>query len=872
MSGVEPNQLGQEVAPRLERLGTPIGPHVIGIHSRDPWQHGDSIHVDERSIAVRWCPSELTIREALLEAGPESPLVILTPLPDSELGLDILSRLDSGRLGRLKPWESMKRAFQARQLDPRVRKANWLADVLLRKMPPNGFAPAPGGVLQRGRVLKEVFRHVLGWADPVIDTAGVIRWSLDGGSLPAWRALPAEARADLQHWVSEESGAVAAQLLECLQEGPGSLVIGLTLETLFTEEGKEGLVRLERHTDGHSVQKVWGEAWSKAAFEVFDDLDDAKARTAIDRVDDLLADLKVEEAAWRSSVSRVGFAQRIDQLADRLQREVDRPTQGGMQKLWALCSDVLSHRLAKSDAEQFRVGRMEMAVRLVGWLRQDAVPPPATLGEFTEQIFEQDAFVDWARTRLIDGDPAPALAKAYNKVCGKAREALQGRHEAFCSMLSEHGASPADVLKVEDILPDLVIPLAKTTGRKLLFVVMDGMSLPVFHELSTDLSENHGWHPLAPRGKPPLRPALAALPSTTAASRSSLLCGTLGAKQNEENGFPRALQQLPGSPRPRLFLKRDLAKGGDAGLSSEFAEALHSDAPCIGCVVNAIDDSLTKGEQMMVPWEIRHLPMLERILAAAASSGRILVMTSDHGHLLEQNSESRDSDTDGRYRHESTADLADDELLIRGDRVLNSEHTIVSSWREDVRYGRKQAGYHGGIHPLEVLVPVGVFATSEPEGWEEHVVRPPDWWFAPDASVAYVSPVPRPVKTTEPKTTPVAVTGDLFEATASTSSLLEQLLASPIMEEQRAIHPRAATEASLKRLGELLDALQRFGGTASVSALARELKLSDVRIGRTVSFVAPLLSVDGYAALEFERASNTVRLNERRLKEQFELS
>jgi len=814
----------------------------------------------------------LTIREALLEAGPESPLVILTPLPDNELGLDILSRLDSGRLGRLKPWEGMKHAFQARQLDPRVRQANWLADVLLRNMPANGFAPAPGGVLQRGRVLKEVFRHVLGWADPVIDAVGVIRWSLDGASLPAWRALPTEARADLQHWVSEESGAVAAQLLECLQEGPGLLVIGLTLEALFTEEGKEGLVRLERHTNGHSVQKVWGEAWSKAAFEVFGDLDDAEARIAVDRVDDLFRDLKVEEAAWRSSVSRLGFVQRIDQLADRLQREVDRPTQGGMQKLWALCSDVLSHRLAKSDAEQFRVGRMEMAVRLVGWLRQDAAPPPATLGEFTEQIFEQDTFVDWARTRLIDGDPAPALAKAYNKVCSKARETLRVRHEAFCRMLAEQGASPPDVMKVEEILPDLLVPLARQTERKILFVVMDGMSLPVFHELSADLSENYGWHPLAPEESAPPRPALAALPSTTAASRSSLLCGSLGAGQNEVKGFAAALQALSGSPRPRLFLKKDLAQAGDAGLSPEFAEALHSDAPCIGCVVNAIDDSLTKGDQTMVPWEVRHLPLLERILAAANASGRMLVITSDHGHLLEQNSETRDSDTDGRYRHESTAVLAADELLIKGPRVLNSEHTIVSSWREDVRYGRKQAGYHGGIHPLEVLGPVGVFATSEPEGWEEHVLRPPDWWFAPDSKVALITPVPRAAKAPEPEATPIPVTGDLFAATASTSSLLEQLLASPIMEEQRTIHPRAATEASLKRLGELLDVLQRFGGTASATALARELNVSARRMGSFVSAVAPLLSVDGYAALEFERASNTVRLNERRLKEQFELS
>ena len=617
------------------------------------------------------------------------------------------------------------------------------------------------------------------------------------------------------------------------------------------------------------MQKVWGDSWSKAAFEVFEDLEDPAARNVVDRVDDLLRDLKVEEAAWRSRVSRLGFTQRVEQLADRMGRELDRPTQSGLPKLWSLCSQVLKHSLAKSEAEQFRVRRMEMAVRLMGWLRQEAPSSsPVSFPDLVDEILRGDAFVDWARTRLLDGDSLPELAKAYNKACAKARETLRERHRSFCQMLTEQEASPPGVMKVEEVLPEIVIPLHQQTGRNILFLVMDGMSLPVFHELASDLSENHGWHPLAPEDESPVGPALAALPSTTAASRSSLLCGKLGANQNEEKGFSAALQALPGSPRPKLFLKKDLAEAGDAGLSPAFTEALHSDAPCVGCVVNAIDDSLTKGDQTLVPWEVRHLPLVERIVAAAAASGRILVMTSDHGHLLEQSSEARDSDTDGRYRHPTNQGLAEDELLVKGERVLNSEHAIVSSLREDVRYGRKQAGYHGGIHPLEVLVPVGVFARSEPEGWREQVIRPPSWWFAPDEGVPPVE-----VKPDVPKPEKVPETGDLFAAAAAASSpLLEQLLSSSVMEEQRAIHPRAATEASLKRLGELLDALQRLGGTASVAALARELSIADSRVGRSVSAIAPLLSVDGYAALEFDRASNTVRLNEKRLREQFELS
>ena len=68
---------------------------------------------------------------------------------------------------------------------------------------------------------------------------------------------------------------------------------------------------------------------------------------------------------------------------------------------------------------------------------------------------------------------------------------------------------------------------------------LDGMGLAVFHELLADI-ESHGWIDLAPQDDPkPVGPVVAALPSVTEFSRTSLLAGRLcrGDQQTEKLAF-----------------------------------------------------------------------------------------------------------------------------------------------------------------------------------------------------------------------------------------------------------------------------------------------------------------------------------------------
>ncbi|MFE9848527.1 hypothetical protein ACFYPN_06895 [Streptomyces sp. NPDC005576] len=71
-------------------------------------------------------------------------------------------------------------------------------------------------------------------------------------------------------------------------------------------------------------------------------------------------------------------------------------------------------------------------------------------------------------------------------------------------------------------------------------------------------------------------------------------------------------------------------------LAPELLLALASDA-VVGVVLNTIDDALDSGQQgQRIAWSLHDVTYLRELLAAARSYGRPVVLTSDHGHVLER--------------------------------------------------------------------------------------------------------------------------------------------------------------------------------------------------------------------------------------------
>ena len=161
-----------------------------------------------------------------------------------------------------------------------------------------------------------------------------------------------------------------------------------------------------------------------------------------------------------------------------------------------------------------------------------------------------------------------------------------------------------------------------------------------------------------------------------------------------------------------------------------------------------MDDHLAKSEQLHLSWRVESVRLFPTILTEAHAAGRAIVLTSDHGHVLEADGVKLAGDAEGRWR--SAASPAKElEIEIEGSRVqaATGQKRIVVPWSETVRYGSKKNGYHGGVSLQEAVVPVGVFVGpgEELDGWERVTVSCPSWWFAEQAGPTRIDvPAPKP--------------------------------------------------------------------------------------------------------------------------------
>ena len=559
---------------------------------------------------------------------------------------------------------------------------------------------------------------------------------------------------------------------------------------------------------------------------------------------------------------------------------------------------VLDHALAAGEPR--RGDGVEMALRLCGWLaarRRGDAAGRRPFGEAARGYAREGGFVDRVRARLWDGDPWLPVAEAYATLAHRADEAREQENREFGTLLAGWpGAGPHErsLLGVEAVLDRCVAPLARV--RPVLLLVVDAMSMAVFREIEHDLAWR-GWVELVAEDAPDRPVVVAALPTVTEVSRTSLLCGavTSGNAAKEKDGFSRhdGLRSAgaAGAP-PVLFHKGDLREAGAAGVSPRVAAAIADpEQRVVGVVINAVDDHLAKGDQARFPWTARHIRPLEELLEACRASGRVVVLASDHGHVLERGTTLRDvADGAERWRPADGAP-ADDEMLLQGPRVVAEGGRLLAPWSERVRFGMKKNGYHGGASPQEVVLPLGVFAlpeTGQLAGWREAGPEEPTWWrwrAEADAPPASAPSAPRgsaegavggaddspPAARLPPR----GQTGDLFahlepEAPRAETTWIDRLFETDLFAEQR--RQAARTALPDERIRVILAALDARGGKLTGPALAESLGVPLFRLGGIVSALRRVLNVDGYAVLSVDETSETVELNRDLLDVQFGLA
>ena len=870
---------------------------VFGIEAAGRWT-GPAVqtHGDETYRIVQ-CGSPLAMRVALQEDTPDvTAKVLLTDLPKEQIDSDILVRVARRKFRPIHNWQIIRELFQARYIDPRIAEQGWIAELLLDLAPLEGYPPVPSGVLDAETVWGILLEQQMGLAVARPDLIGLLKWSMEREIVERFKGAAEAFRRAAAEWIEQSAGPATRAVLSCAEanERPDALPVGLALGVIFSKDAAGELDRaagrIEKYVGETRLSEQVAQRWAAAADEVVRlHMPNARARaTWLQRADEILEAVEGDSHAFLSSTSPRGFSQRLARYGQALSSVVDTHTTEVPEPVNEAFRHVADHAQTQWDQGSRQLQRVEMSARLLRWLvrqRRDEALEPGSLVEAAHAHGLAGGFVDWARYSLRGGEQVRELSEAYAGLLTQVERIREQQNRQFAKLLRDWtaaGSAAEGVIPVERVLAEVVAPLA--AHAPVLVLVIDGMSFAVFRELVEAITRQD-WVEIRREDRGPIWPAIAALPSLTEACRTSLLCGKLrrGQAGDEKAGFaehPELLPHCRGDSPPKLFHKDALQGSDEATPATNVIKAIESShRRIVGVIINAVDDHLLKGDQLDIRWTGEQIKILPTLLYEAKSAGRLVVMLSDHGHVLDCHSQCRQGDGGDRWRKDNGSP-AEDEVQIAGERVvLPADHRLIAPWSENVRYSMKKNGYHGGVTMQEMIVPVAVLSARQelPEGWSEPPVDTPAWWFAPLEKKAPVEePVVQVAKPSRKK--PAGMLFDLREAEEPTAAApatipapewLDRLFQSPILAEQKKLGGRAIPSDDV--FARLLTVLSEQGGKMTSAALAHRMQWPPFRLRGLLAAIQRVLNVEGYPILTRDETSDTVELNRRLLCRQFEI-
>lgn len=874
------------------------GSRLLVVTAAPRWSGPAQLQTDAGPVRVVTGQSVLAVRAAMVD-HPDAFLVVLTPLPMQQLGEEVRARAWRQRAHCPSAWDAVKALCKVAAIDPTLRGEQWMVDLLVAVAPARGYAQPPSQVLDRETAWRNLYRYGLGLGvAPSI--RALLRWATTPEAREAIGRLDDDTRRRIAAQLAVDAGPAAAPVLDLVaaDRGGDALALGLVVEALWRDGDAVARTLLqERHLSQQPLDDGAASDWARAAVadvraEVGDAPDEAIGGV-LRRADEILATI-APDARAASSVLDGGFEGRLARLGALLGQALDDESSHTVRAAVSALDDVRAHLRATRD--RARVSRAEAALRLSrrAVLGGDEPATATGLPALARRYITEGAWVDAARHRIAEGETVPELGDVYHRLLDRLRDDGRERDRAFAATIASEAARPtagpadlrsASVLAIEHVLAGVVAPLA--AHAPVLLLVIDGLSHAAAVPLDEDL-RGEGWQPYGPEGGA-LPPVVAALPTVTQVSRASLLCGRLatGGQDVERDGFGSAppLVDAGRGQRPKLFHKSDLGT-----IRGEIAPAVRDALAdpgqhVVGVVVNAVDDHLDKGSQLRLADGMQGVPVLKPLLDAAAQARRVVVLTSDHGHILGSKQQVISAPGGGERFRVTEKPPAAYEVELSGARVLRGDNRIVAAAEETVRYiAVAKHGYHGGATPAEALCPllVLVYGNEHVPGWEPLVPQVPRWWepelapvvvdLTPVAEAVPTPVAPPPVigpsqpSLLDPE--PDVVVSPGAGGSVVGASWVSELLASPRLSDQRRLAGRVRLEDD--DLVALMRVLDAAGGTASGASLQRTLEVSPSRLRGKLEAARTLLNVDGYAVLRIE-ADGTAVLNRQLLADQFEL-
>ena len=337
------------------------------------------------------------------------------------------------------------------------------------------------------------------------------------------------------------------------------------------------------------------------------------------------------------------------------------------------------------------------AVRLARWLAADSVARGTDLAALLGRHGDEDAWVDSAVNDAAPGVSDPDLGDGLAAVLAAVRARRAAHDRAFAHALAQYTATTWAGIRAagaacgawRTCCPRSLCRWPASTP--VLLLVLDGMSAGVATEVVASVLSRtaDGWAEALLPGQTRRAAALAVLPTLTEVSRASLLCGELrtGGQDTELNGFGK-LARAHGLGDSPLFHKKPLDSSRPGYAVADDVAAAISDVtgqPLVACVLNTIDDALDRSDPGGTEWSadaVKHLmPLLDR----ARHAGRVVILTADHGHVIERRQGTQRTYaaiSSGRSRA-AAEPAGDGEVLVTGRRVLRHEGTGRAGGRRD---------------------------------------------------------------------------------------------------------------------------------------------------------------------------------------------
>ncbi|WP_055487733.1 BREX-2 system phosphatase PglZ [Streptomyces sp. WMMB 322] len=929
---------------------------VVLLRSAPEWDGpAEPVWGDGRTARIATAPSPLAVHELVLDhlaegtdeaAGP-AVLVVLTDREQNELDPAILARAHKQRIATVDSWDVVREAFGAKAADHRLKDADWAAEALLDATPPGGWPPLAGGMLSWRTALSALALRRLRLGrysdaeagadrrtDDALDTQALLSWSLSPGGPGRLLELRGPERTGLTHFLSEESqaGLAGRALLALVEAGHGeeAAAFGLVCGALWLHAAPDAGTYRARGR----AERWFGEQ-PPAAGEEFDALVSVFAHACEEYMGVQLA--RAARTATGSDAEEIREARRVsgtllkqasvlvDRFGADLAAEASPLLTEGLEARFAAVGRALEarrpepvadalrvlsdHKRAGDPEVRARVERARMGGRLNQWLAGDPAVESGATADGVERHIAETGWVDRALEHIeAGGDIEPVLTSAYDKLAARVRERRQQIDRDFARSLANWtaaGTPPGSMLTVESFLDRVVKPLLRNgEERRVLLIVVDGMSAAIANELGEELRSSWAEFDPVKEGAPRRRAMAAALPTLTAVSRTSLFAGRLmkGTQADEKRLF--TAQKLWGGAPAAVFHKDDLrAESAGETFGPDLGEALADGRTHVAVVLNAVDDRLAKEQKLGDgTWRPDHIPGLVELLRAAAVQGMAVIVTSDHGHVVERHGTKVDADAPESARHRTPGgSLAASEVALSGPRVVWPEPggSIVALWDASSRYTALKAGYHGGASLAEVAIPVLAFlpfGATPPREWRELGAQRPPWWLLGEeaqlptpATDPDTVPAPRkPVRHKPSKAqSELAETHDsLFDVAlvpakeeqevpvdktpspASSETVVSALLVSAAFHGQVGL---LARKPPMDKVEKALLALLDAGGTLPVTAVAQRVDYPLTRADGFAAVLRQLLNFDGVQVLETLPDGRTLRLHSGLLREQFGL-